>query len=109
MHQTHSPLDLLGPLVISAPKPSTEDVKAVRDAALETLNAALAAHGAEGRVLLVDEPPATAIAALTEEAAASLVVVGTHGRTGLFRMALGSVAEAVVRRSSCSVLVARPL
>jgi len=108
MHQTHSPLDLLGPLVMSAPEPSSEDVQAVRDAAAQTLEAALLAHGAEGRTILVDEPAATAIAALTEEGAASLVVVGTHGRTGLLRMALGSVAEAIVRRSSCSVLVARP-
>jgi nucleotide-binding universal stress UspA family protein len=106
-HQTWSPLDLLGPLVISAPAPSTEAVQAVRDTAVQMLGSALAAHDGKGRTLLVDEPPATAIEALTAEAAASLVVVGTHGRTGLRRMALGSVAEAVARRASCSVLVAR--
>lgn len=38
----------------------------------------------------------------------SLVVVGTHGRTGLARMVLGSVAEAVVRNAGCPVLVVRP-
>jgi hypothetical protein len=39
---------------------------------------------------------------------ANLVVVGTHGRRGLSRMVLGSVAEAVVRNAGCPVLVVRP-
>jgi len=36
------------------------------------------------------------------------VVVGTHGRRGLTRMMLGSVAEATVRLAPCPVLVVRP-
>jgi len=39
---------------------------------------------------------------------ADLIVMGTHGHTGLTRMLLGSVAEHVVRRSTCPVLTARP-
>jgi nucleotide-binding universal stress UspA family protein len=39
---------------------------------------------------------------------ASLVVVGSHGRTGLKRLLIGSVAERVVRYAHCNVLVARP-
>jgi nucleotide-binding universal stress UspA family protein len=39
---------------------------------------------------------------------AELICVGTHGRTGLKRMLLGSVADQVVRAAQCSVLVARP-
>lgn len=35
------------------------------------------------------------------------VVMGSHGRRGLARLVLGSVAEEVIRRASCSVLVAR--
>lgn len=37
-----------------------------------------------------------------------LIVIGTHGRTGLKRILLGSVAEKVVRHSPCSVLAVRP-
>ena len=36
-----------------------------------------------------------------------LIVIGTHGRTGLNHVLLGSVAEAVVRRSSCPVLTVK--
>jgi nucleotide-binding universal stress UspA family protein len=39
---------------------------------------------------------------------ADVVLVGTHGRTGVKRVVLGSVAEAVVRRASCPVIVVRP-
>lgn len=38
---------------------------------------------------------------------AELIVVGSHGRTGLQRMLLGSVAEAVARHARCSVLIVR--
>lgn len=39
---------------------------------------------------------------------ADLIVVGTAGKTGIARLALGSVAEQVVRHAGCPVLVARP-
>lgn len=41
------------------------------------------------------------------EIGADLVVIGTHGRTGIRRFLLGSVAEKIVRRAPCSVLVSR--
>ena len=37
-----------------------------------------------------------------------MIFVGTHGRTGVERFMLGSVAERVVRYACCPVLVARP-
>ena len=49
-----------------------------------------------------------AIVKRAEEFGADLVVVGSHGRTGLARILLGSVAEKVVRHAHCPVLVARP-
>lgn len=53
------------------------------------------------------DAPAEQIAELARELEAELVIVGTHGRKGLSRMVMGSVAEAVVRRAPCSVLVVR--
>jgi len=48
--------------------------------------------------------PASEIVRLAEEEAVELIVLGTHGRTGLKRLLMGSVAEAVVRRATCPVL-----
>jgi nucleotide-binding universal stress UspA family protein len=48
-----------------------------------------------------------AIVAAALEHAADLIVVGTHGRSGLHHLLLGSVAERVVQHAPCSVLVAR--
>jgi nucleotide-binding universal stress UspA family protein len=42
-----------------------------------------------------------------EETHADLIVMGTHGRTGLAHVLLGSVAERVVRRAKCPVLTVR--
>jgi nucleotide-binding universal stress UspA family protein len=47
------------------------------------------------------------LARSVSDAGFDLVVMGTHGRRGFRRMMLGSVAERVVRRAACSVLVVR--
>jgi nucleotide-binding universal stress UspA family protein len=52
--------------------------------------------------------PSEEIARLATELEADLVVVGTHGRRGLSRLLLGSVAEGTVRLAPCPVLVVRP-
>lgn len=52
--------------------------------------------------------PADEVARAAQAGGFDLVVVGTHGRRGLRRLVLGSVAEAVVRGAPCSVLVVRP-
>jgi nucleotide-binding universal stress UspA family protein len=50
----------------------------------------------------------TAILDLVAEQAVDLLVLGTHGRSGFKRLLLGSVAEWVIRRSSCATLVVPP-
>lgn len=54
------------------------------------------------------EAPATEVAQTAADLEADLVVVGTHGRRGIARLLLGSVAETVVRLAPCPVLVVRP-
>ena len=51
---------------------------------------------------------ATAIVRQAERMEADMIVIGTHGRSGLPHMLLGSVAEKVVRAASCPVLTIRP-
>jgi nucleotide-binding universal stress UspA family protein len=64
---------------------------------------ARAGRPAGSRVLSGD--PATEIVRHAREEHCDLIVMGTHGRTGLPRLVLGSVAERVARRSPCPVLV----
>jgi nucleotide-binding universal stress UspA family protein len=47
--------------------------------------------------------PAQELVELAEREKVDLIVMGTHGRTGLSRLLMGSVAEEVVRRASCPV------
>lgn len=51
--------------------------------------------------------PSIEICKIAKEARASLIVLGSHGRTGMLRRLLGSVAEATVRHAPCSVFVVR--
>lgn len=65
----------------------------------------LSARLGNGLVLLREGPAAEAVLGAAESVDAALVVVGTHGRSGLSRMALGSVAEDVLRGARRSTLV----
>jgi nucleotide-binding universal stress UspA family protein len=51
--------------------------------------------------------PADTIVRIAQERGADLIVMGTHGRTGLQHVLLGSVAEKVVRLAPCPVLTVR--
>ena len=62
--------------------------------------------GANATVLFGDSP-AAAIASYAKETQASLIVMGTHGRSGKPLGAIGSVAEQVVRTAECPVLTMR--
>jgi nucleotide-binding universal stress UspA family protein len=53
----------------------------------------------------LDEDPADGLVWAARKTSADLIVMGTHKRSPLARLALGSVASAVVHRAPCSVLV----
>jgi universal stress protein A len=75
------------------------------EAALERRARRARGEGLLARALLRTGPAASTIAQTAKEESADLVVVGTHGRAGLDRLILGSVAERVVRLAPCPVLV----
>jgi len=56
---------------------------------------------------LTEGDSATEILALAANKKCDLIVMGTHGRTGLGRLLMGSVAEHVVRKAHCPVLTVR--
>ena len=65
-------------------------------------------RGVNAAEQIVEGFPDTGISEAADELDADLVVIGTHGRTGLKRLLLGSVAERVVRLCRRHVMVARP-
>lgn len=67
------------------------------------------AGGVLARQMLRVGTPVDEVLAAAREEKVDMIVIGTHGRTGLDRLLLGSVAERIVRRASCPVLTVRPL
>jgi len=57
--------------------------------------------------VLLDGNPAAEIVRYAADAGINVIVMGTHGRTGVERQLMGSVAEQVMRDAACSVLVVK--
>jgi nucleotide-binding universal stress UspA family protein len=74
---------------------------------LETLVERAKQAGVRATALLLDGSPHEQIPRAARRTHADLLVIGTHGRTGLTKVLLGSVAERVVRLAPCPVLTVR--
>ena len=64
--------------------------------------------GVEVEGMAVAQPAASAIVDQAESMSADMIVMGTHGHTGIKHLLLGSVAERVVRTATCPVLTVNP-
>ena len=64
--------------------------------------------GILGRVFVGHGDAAAEIVRVAKERSVDLIVVSSHGRTGLGRILFGSTAEAIVRHAPCPVLVVKP-
>jgi universal stress protein A len=64
--------------------------------------------GLEGEIMIVHGVPFEEIVNTAAANQIDLIIMGTHGRSGLQHVLLGSVAEKVVRLAPCPVLVSRP-
>lgn len=74
---------------------------------LESVAARLTQQGVRVQTLVVDARPADAILASAQDEGTGLIVMSTHGRSGLSRLIMGSVAEDVLHRASVPVLLVR--
>ena len=84
--------------------------EAAREAARRNFDELLdAAKEADVRVsdLLLEGWPAEEIAKAANTSGADLIIMGTHGRTGLSRLVLGSVAQHVIALAACPVTVVK--
>jgi nucleotide-binding universal stress UspA family protein len=74
---------------------------------METLLAELERRGIDAHGRLAMGTPREAIVRAATDGKYDLIIMGTHGRTGLAHLFLGSVAESVFRRAPCPVLTIR--
>lgn len=93
------------PMVVSAPLIAGQRENYARGELLRISKTELT--GIDYETLLRFGHPAKEIIAAEAAMNAELVVMATHGRTGVSHLLLGSVAEKVVRESSCPVLTVR--
>ncbi len=95
--------------LVRVDNPMTQQAQKDSKTYLEEVAAQLATRGVSVNTqLVIDEEPAAAILAEARARQASLIAMETHGRGGLSRLLLGSVAEKVVRGSVVPVLLNRP-
>jgi universal stress protein A len=112
MHAVEAPAGLGGSVLIqpSDSEPPIEVVEHLRRGAAERMPKLLAVAQAEGVAVgdaVVHGKPVDAILEAAELLEADLIVMGTHGRRGLNRALLGSVAESVLRRADVPVMTVR--
>ena len=87
-----------GEFYYGIPNPPTEELRRM----LEEVKPTDPGVKYEHRLLTGD--PASTIVRLADEEDVDLIVMGTHGRTGIIRVLMGSVAEVIVRRAKCPVV-----
>jgi len=90
-----------GELYYGIAEPDTARIRAM----LEAVKPADPTVPFEQRLAMGD--PATEICRIAADEGAEMIILGTHGRTGLVRLLMGSVAESILRRAPCPVLVYR--
>lgn len=91
-----------GEMYYGIPNPDTDTLTTMLEAVKPTDPAVAFEHH------LVTGDPANEIVRLAQDENVDMIIMGTHGRTGLRRMLMGSVTEAVVRRAACPVLTFKP-
>jgi nucleotide-binding universal stress UspA family protein len=86
---------------------AAEAARSERDRLALEMTTRLQAAGLSAEADVREGDAATQILAAAGAAASDLIVMGSHGRTGLAPLVLGSVARNVLQHATCSVLVAR--
>lgn len=85
-----------------------KDIETYKKQALAKLRESERQHPGENLVSIVREgKPATTILETIDELTPDIVVMGTHGRSRLDHLLIGSVAERVLRKAPCPILTVR--
>jgi len=107
------PTPFVAPSVIPGPtdllESATREIeRSIREALTQTAQDTFGDRVSRVKIVPLRHPaPGDALADLAHDEGVDLIVVASHGRTGLKRVLLGSVAERVTRMAKCPVLVVR--
>jgi nucleotide-binding universal stress UspA family protein len=94
---------------VALPETYLQELEEAVQGSMEDALARVTAAGLTGERVVLYGVPFQEIVETAKARQVDIIVMGTHGRTGLMHVLLGSVAEKVVRLAPCSVLVVRPL
>jgi nucleotide-binding universal stress UspA family protein len=110
LHVMTMPNQMVGIVPGASVDEELQTTRAVAESHMVLVEAEVRAAGVERVETLIDVSSATADAIIGRAVsrACDLIVITTHGRGGVQRLILGSVADAVVRGASCPVLTVRP-
>jgi nucleotide-binding universal stress UspA family protein len=107
VHALDLPIPIFNPYAISIPDALLTQARDEASRRLRETVERLGRQGVPAKSHLTEVPAAPSIARLAEELGSDLVVMGTHGHTGLKHVLLGSVAERTLRLAPCSVLIVK--
>jgi nucleotide-binding universal stress UspA family protein len=107
LHVYHLPYEYTAYGTIPTSLDYFKDVEGAAEDRLTALTEELKGKGFQVETIAREGFPPEVILAEAEAAGADLIAMGTHGRTGLAHLVLGSTAERVVQRADCPVLTLR--
>jgi nucleotide-binding universal stress UspA family protein len=111
LHVVEPVVQPIGFAPVSEPMPAPELGERLEESAARDMPAFSKSEefaGLEVEDMLAHGDPAAEIVRVAKERGAGLIVISSHGRTGLGRIIFGSTAESVVRHAHCPVLVVKP-
>lgn len=97
----------IGEMASALPYSSMHDLEVAVQRSMEEQLKRVQDAGLEADTIIVHGIPFQSIVDIAHEQKVDLIIMGTHGRTGLQHILLGSVAEKVVRHAPCPVLTVR--
>ncbi len=107
LHVYHLPVEFQQLEGAYLPPDFWSNMKSEAEQSLERYTTELQGRGQKVEAIVREGYPATVIIEEAESQEADLIVIGTHGLSGLKHMLLGSIAERVVQKSPCPVLTVK--
>ena len=102
------PMPVVPEPVLLAEGRMLEEAAKATSAYLDRIGSGLREAGHRVRTMVDERPPADAILQVADREQVDLIVMSTHGRSGLSRLMMGSIAESVLRNTRRAVMLVKP-